>query len=287
VVGFGGRVLVENPGFPPVLDLLDQLGAVAVPLDLDGAGVTPQSLAAGLGLDPVAVVLQPRAQNPTGVSMTADRVAELAAVLARHPDPVVIEDDHAADIASAPMVSLGSHQPARTVRIRSFAKSLGPDLRLAAVGGPASVLTPLADRRLLGPGWSSRLLQHIVLDLLTDPATGTLLATARTEYAHRRGRLLAALATHGARATADDGINLWLTVADQQAALVCLAAHGVGVAPGTPFEAAPLPDGHVRVTVGLVRDGFAELGALLAEASRAGTPPARTPARRALPRAAR
>src|SRR3954447_1301413 len=129
-VGFGERVLVENPTFPPVLDLLDQLGAVPVPLDLDSGGVTVASLAAGLRHGPVAVVLQPRAQNPTGASMTATRVAQLAEVLARHPHVVVIEDDHAADIASAPMVSIGSHLPDRTVRIRSFAKSLGPDLRL-------------------------------------------------------------------------------------------------------------------------------------------------------------
>jgi DNA-binding transcriptional MocR family regulator len=288
-VGFGERVLVENPAFPPVLDLLDQLGATAVPLALDGAGVTAGSLADGLRLDPVAVVLQPRAQNPTGVSMTAERVAELAAVLARHPDVIAIEDDHAADIASAPMVSLGSHLPDQTVRIRSFAKSLGPDLRLAAVAGPTSVITPLADRRLLGPGWSSRLLQHILLDLLTEPATATLLAHARAEYARRRASLLAALATHGAHATADDGINLWLSVADQQAALVSLAAHGVAVAPGGPFEVVPLPDPHVRVTVGLVRDGFTELGGILAEAAHAGAPPARVPGRRGrtLPRGVR
>ncbi|GAA1802803.1 aminotransferase class I/II-fold pyridoxal phosphate-dependent enzyme [Luedemannella flava] len=288
-VGFGERVLVENPAFPPVLDLLDQLGATAVPLALDGSGVTPASLDAGLRLGPVVAVIQPRAQNPTGVSMTAARAAELAEVLARYPDAIVIEDDHAADIASAPMVSLGAHLPDQTVRIRSFAKSLGPDLRLAAVAGPASVITPLADRRLLGPGWSSRLLQHILLDLLTTPGTTALLAGARTEYARRRAALLAALADNGAHATADDGINLWLTVADQQAALVYLAAHGIAVAPGTPFEVTPLPAAHLRVTVGLVRDGFAELGAVLAEASRAGAPPSRIPGRRgrSLPRGSR
>jgi aspartate/methionine/tyrosine aminotransferase len=66
---------------------------------------------------------------------------------------------------------------------------------------------------------------------------------------------------------AADGINLWLTVADEQVAMLTLAAHGVAVAPGAPFEVSPLGHDHVRVTVGLVRDGFEELADLLAEAA--------------------
>ncbi len=269
VVRFGDRVLVENPTFPPILDLLEQTGAHAVGLALDDSGIVPSSLEEALALNPVAVVLQPRAHNPTGVSMTLSRTAELAAVLGGHPGVIVIEDDHAAGIACAPMVSLGTYLPARTVHIRSFAKSLGPDLRLAAVAGPADIISPLADRRMLGPGWSSRLLQHVLLRLLTSPGTVKLLDQAREEYARRRAAMLETLARQGARATADDGINLWLEVADQQAALVSLAANAVAVAPGEPFEVTPLPTPHVRVTVGLVRDGFDELARILADAARA------------------
>jgi DNA-binding transcriptional MocR family regulator len=278
-VRFGDRVLVENPTFPPIVDLLEQLGTNPVGLTLDQAGIVPASLATALRLDPVAVVLQPRAHNPTGVSMTASRAAELSEVLAAHPDVLIVEDDHAADITSAPMVSMGMHLPERTVRIRSFSKSIGPDLRLAAVAGPSSVISPLADRRLLGPGWSSRLLQHVLLDLLTTPSTAILLAQARAEYARRRAALLEALSQHGAQASADDGINLWLAVADQQAALVSLAANGIAVAPGSPFEVTPLDRPHVRVTVGLVREGFDELAKVLAEAAKAGGQD-RTPGRR-------
>ncbi|GIH05525.1 GntR family transcriptional regulator [Rhizocola hellebori] len=273
VVRFGERVLVENPTFPPILDLLEQTGADPVGLPMDSSGIVPEALAEALRREvPVAVVLQPRAQNPTGVSMSAQRAAQLAEVLSGYPDVIIVEDDHAAGIASAPVVSLGVHLPHRTVHIRSFAKSLGPDLRLAAVIGPAQVISPLADRRLLGPGWSSRLLQNVLLDLLTAPSTAALLEQARSEYARRRAALLQILAQQGITATADDGINLWLEVADQQAALVSLAANAIAVAPGTPFEVTPLATAHLRVTAGLVREGFDELGKLLADAARAGGP---------------
>ena len=50
-------------------------------------------------------------------------------------------------------------------------------------------------------------------------------------------------------------------------AMLTLAAHGIAVAPGTPFEVGPLDGDHIRVTVGLVRDGFDELADILAEAA--------------------
>jgi DNA-binding transcriptional MocR family regulator len=267
-VRFGDHVLVENPAFPPMLDLLDSVGAVVVGVPVDGSGLRADALSVALAEHrPVALFVQPRAHNPTGVSMTRPRIRQLAAVLRKHPDVLVVEDDHAGDIATAPAVSLGSALPGQTVHVLSFSKSHGPDLRLAAVGGPADVIAAVSDRRLLGPGWSSRLLQAVLVDLLADPETVAGVERARAEYARRRAALHAALAARGVGATADDGINLWMEVADQQMAMLSLAAHGIAVAPGAPFMVSPLPVDHVRITVGLVRDGFDELADLLAEAA--------------------
>ena len=71
LVRFGDRVVVESPGFPPFLDLLDVLGAEAVPVAARRAGhaCPTRSRRRCIGR-PVAVLLQPRAQNPTGASMT-------------------------------------------------------------------------------------------------------------------------------------------------------------------------------------------------------------------------
>ena len=268
VVRFGDHVLVENPSFPPTLDLLEVVGATVVAVPVAESGLSVAALAAALAdCSPAALFLQPRAHNPTGESMSAERAAALAEVLAGHPGVTIVEDDHAGDISSAPAVSLGSWLPERTVHVSSFSKSHGPDLRLAAIGGPASVISAVADRRLLGPGWSSRILQAVLVDLLADPAAAGQVAAARAEYARRRTALLAALAERDVAATAADGINLWLTVENEQVAMLTLAAHGVAVAPGTPFEVSPLGGAHVRVTVGLVRDGIDELADILAEAA--------------------
>ncbi|OJF14359.1 aminotransferase-like domain-containing protein [Couchioplanes caeruleus] len=272
VVRFGDHVLVENPTFPPVLDLLEAAGATVVGVPMDEHGMRPDALGAALtAYDPVAVFLQPRAHNPTGTGLSARRVAELAAELAAYPQVTIVEDDHAGAIASAPPVSLGTQLPDRTVHIAGFSKSHGPDLRLAALGGPAEVITAVADRRLLGPGWSSRLLQAVLLDLLTSPEAAAQIEAARDTYTRRRTTLLRELAERGVSATAADGINLWMTVEDEQAAMLSLAAHGIAVAPGAPFCVTPLGADHVRITVGLIHDDHAELAGIFAAAARAGS----------------
>ena len=251
VIRLGDRVAMENPGFPPLIDLLERSGAEILPLAMDDEGIVPASLAQALAVEPVAVFLQPRAQNPTGISMSTARCAQLAQVLSTSR-ALVVEDDHSGDIATGEDVSLGKHLPDRTVHIRSYSKSHGPDLRIAAVGGSADIVDPMVSRRMLGPGWTSRLLQAVLVELLTDPAAIAAVRRARATYAMRSLAVRAGLAGEGVVSTTGDGINAWVQVVDERAALITLAALGVRVSPGSPFMVTALPSTHVRVTTGVL-----------------------------------
>jgi DNA-binding transcriptional MocR family regulator len=266
---FGDRVVVEHPSFPPLLDLLESIGVEVVGVPVDGSGLRPESLATALdgrGRHTSAVFLQPRAQNPTGASMTEQRAQDLAPILAKAGMPVV-EDDSAGAVAATAPISLGQWIPDQVIHIRSFAKSHGPDLRLGAMGGPSDLLREVIHRRELGQGWSSRLLQRVLLSLLTDPLAVADVDRARDEYTRRRVAMVAALSARGVQVASGDGLNLWVPVHDESAAIVRLARQGVGVTPGTPFEVLPGGGSHVRVTVGLVADGYEELAAILAAAA--------------------
>ncbi len=263
LAGFGDRVIVEDPGFPPIFDLCDQLGLERVPVPVDRHGMRPDLLEVALRTGAEVVILQPRAHNPTGVSLTSTRARELAAVVRRQLATVpgstvhVLEDDHSGEIASSRDVSLGASLPDRVIHIRSYSKSHGPDLRIAAVGGPAAVLDRVVARRMLGPGWTSRLLQHVLVDLMNDGDAMAAVAQARRVYYARQRALCAALAEHGVRVEPGDGINLWVPVADEPTALVRLEAAGIRVARGRPFRAGPPAPGpgHVRVTIGALAGG--------------------------------
>ena len=265
IVRLGDRVVVEHPTFPPLLDLLELLGAEVIGVDLDAEGMRPAGFAAALATGARAVFLQPRAHNPTGITMTARRNKELARLLAG-TDTIVVEDDHSGDIASGRLASFGTALAGRTVHIRSYSKSHGPDLRLAAVGGAGAVVGAVANRRLLGPGWSSRILQAVLLEMLDHQPTIDAVAAAREEYARRRVVVAAVLTDAGVAVTGTEGINLWMRVGNERAAQLALAADSIGVAPGEPFmvsDDAP----HLRVTVGLIDRDLASVAHRLAEAA--------------------
>lgn len=277
VVSYGDRVVLESPGFPPFFDLVEALGAEVVPVELDAEGIRVDALRGAMASRPVAVVLQPRAQNPTGTATTTGRARELVRVLRRRGEevPWVVEDDHSSGISIAPDVTLGTWLPERVVHVRSYSKSHGPDLRIAALSGPATLVDRIVARRMLGPAWTSRMLQTILLDLLTSSASQDEVAEARQQYYSRQRVLVERLADHGVRLDPPDGINLWLPVREERAALTHLSASGIRVAGGTPFLADPPPGpagrDHVRVTSGLVApDDAPEVAAALAAASVAG-----------------
>jgi DNA-binding transcriptional MocR family regulator len=176
-------------------------------------------------------------------------------------------------------VTLGTWLPGQVVHVRSFSKSHGPDLRIAAVGGPRDLVDRMAARRMLGPGWTSRMLQTILLDLLTDGTSLDAVAEARRQYFTRQRALGDALRARGVPVAPADGVNLWMPVLSERSALVQLAASGVRVAAGTPFLAASnsgagggngrsRPAGEfVRVTVGVVRGDVDEVADALATAA--------------------
>ena len=263
----GDRVLVENPGFPPLLDLLEDRGVDVEAVALDDSGPVLADVVEGLSRKPVAIVIQPRGQNPTGVSLTPTRARRLASLLA--PTSVlVIEDDSAGGIASSRDLSLGEWLPDRVLHIRSFSKSYGPDLRLAAVSGPASVLAPIRHARALGQGWTSRLLQRALVALLSDPVSQAQVRRARGEYARRRGLVADRLAEHGILVPGTDGLNIWVPVRDESAAVLRLASQGIAVAPGGPFIVDGAHRGpHIRVTTGLITDGQVDVADAIAEAA--------------------
>src|SRR5690606_34357780 len=146
------------------------------------------------------VLLQPRAQNPTGATLSEGRVRELAAVVRRHArgsGVTVIEDDHSGAVCGTAETSLGQLLPGQVVHVHSYSKSHGPDLRSAAVGGPAWIIAALAARGMLGPGWTSRMLQSALHELLTAAAAQDQVRAARAAYRTRQRELSRAMRSRG------------------------------------------------------------------------------------------
>ena len=260
----GDRVLVEDPGYFAVFDLLRAMSLEPVPVAIDDRGLRPEALADALTLGPQALVLTPRAQNPTGAALDAERTQELHRVLEAAPDLVVVEDDHQGPIAGAPGFTL-THGRARWAVVRSVAKSLGPDLRLAVIGGDAETIARLEGRLALGPGWVSHLLQQLVTELLSSRDVRRQLQRAEVVYRRRREALIQSLSERGIHATGCSGFNVWVPVADEIGVARKLLQAGWGVTVGARYRLAS--PSAIRITCATLQEQQApKLAAALADA---------------------
>ena len=258
----GDTVAVEDPGWGSLLDLIPALGLRIAPVGVDDDGPHAEDVRRALESGARALIVTDRAQNPTGASVTAARARALRAVLADHPDTLLIEDDHGHGIVDLPL-----HPLAGVTRhwafVRSAAKAYGPDLRLAVLTGDGITVDRVHGRHRLGPGWVSRITQRAVVNLWADGVLDT--AKVAAAYRERRDRLIGALAAHGVEAHGRSGLNVWIPVPDETGAVARLLHAGWAVAPGARFRMGA-PRG-IRVTVAsLQADEVAPLADAVARA---------------------
>jgi DNA-binding transcriptional MocR family regulator len=243
----GDRVLVEDPCFTGVLDLLYALALVPVPVAVDDEGMLPDALARALRGGAEALVVTPRAQNPTGAALTPRRARALRALLAKQEQLLVIEDDHAGPIAGAAYVTLIDAPRARWAVVRSVSKVLGPDLRVALMAGDAQTIARVAGRQTLGIRWVSHILQRRVAALWRDKSVRAKLAKAERAYAQRREALLRELRARGIPAHGVSGLNVWVPVAEEASVLQALFQRGWAVNAGERYRIDTPPA--IRVTI--------------------------------------
>ena len=234
----GDRIAVEDPCYPGIIDLASALGLAVLPVAIDDRGPTPEGLARALRGGAVACALTPRAQNPYGAAVDAERAAELKDVLARHPAVLVLEDDHAFDITERGCHSLCEPGRARWAHLRSVSKSLGPDLRLAVLSGDATTVARVEGRRLLAAGWVSHVLQRLVVRMWSEPGETACREEVAATYTRRREALRDALAARGIASHGRSGLNVWIPVAHEDATVAALQERGWGVLAGERFRIA-------------------------------------------------
>jgi DNA-binding transcriptional MocR family regulator len=247
----GDRVGVEDPCFTGVLDLLSALSLTPVPIPMDDDGLLPSDLGRALrSCD--ALVVTPRAQNPTGAAFSPRRARDLRAVLATRPELLVIEDDHAGPAAGADYISIIDRNRARWAVVRSVSKFLGPDLRVALVASDARTHARVEGRQTLGSRWVSHILQRIVVALWRDRRP----ARAGRVYTERRQALLQALRERGNDAHGASGLNVWIPVAEETATTQALLHAGWAVKPGERYRISTPPA--IRVTIATLEPKDAE-----------------------------
>jgi DNA-binding transcriptional MocR family regulator len=239
----GDRVLVEQPTYPNALDALRAALARPVPVPMTEDGWNVDDIEAALRQSsPRLAFFVPDFHNPTGHRMSAHDRAALAAALRRTrtlavADETLVELDLDGDPLTGPP-PLAAFAPDLVLTVGSANKSHWGGLRI----GWVRASTELVDRILAfrsAVDLGAPVFEQLVLtELLTDPEPT--LRQRRTELAHRRDVLLAALAEHCPQWTCrrpGGGQSLWCLLDEPIGTRLAVAAesYGLRVVPGPRF----------------------------------------------------
>lgn len=234
----GDKVVVEDPCYISSANAFRLAGMQIVGAEVDKQGMQPLALKSALEKGAKAVLVTPRAHNPTGASISAERANELKVILADYPNVLVMEDDHFSLLAKTEHHSIIPSNTHHWAIFRSVSKGLGPDLRMAFVAADKESIKRISTRLAPGMSWVSRVLQSFVYTCLTKETFQLHLAKAKENCAERREVLINALQQQGlAASTVIDGLNVWLPVGkDCKAAAYELSSKGWLVRPGDSFD---------------------------------------------------
>lgn len=252
---------VEEPGYQTAMDTFERAGFRLVGMRVDEHGVTPEGLRAALSGGARMVVFTPRGLSPTGATWTEERRRELAEILLAADGVWVLEDDYFAELGSTRPGILAAEPGLRdrSLYVRGFSKSIGPDLRLAVGVAGAALLPALLEERSFCDGWTSSFTQRALAAALEDPALEPALQSAAERYRDARQAFADAwndALPEGPELTpAGDGLHVWLSLppgARSNDVVARCATNGYLVASGEPFFLAPGRRDHVRINVGTV-----------------------------------
>jgi 2-aminoadipate transaminase len=247
-----------------------------VPVDADGLRVDILADLLADGLRPKILYTIPDFQNPTGLTLSAPRRADLVA-LARRYGFLVVEDVAYRDLgfSQAPPPSLWSTAPDVVVQAGTFSKIFCPGFRMGWAAGPAQIISRLVVAKQNSDQCAGALGQRMLEEYGRAGHMERQLVASRALYARRAELMAQALAEHMPAGTTwttpAGGFYIWLTAPDgvDTVALSAAArARKVAYVPGRPFYpdeggAAQIRLAYSRVADDLIDEGIRRIGEVL------------------------
>ncbi|MFD3455525.1 PLP-dependent aminotransferase family protein [Streptomyces sp. NPDC058691] len=235
----GGRLGVEPLTYPVIASVAARLGVSLVPVPCDEDGIRPDALAELHSGAPLhALYLQPTLHNPLGVTMPAERRAELARTLGRL-DLHAVEDAVWAFLHPDAPPPLVAYAPGQVVLADSLSKRLAPGLTAGFALVPEALAAPVAaalrSAGSLATGFALEAATRWIGDGTLDAVV-----TAKRRDAAARARLAAERLAGFAVSADPRAYFCWWRLPGRWRADTFVAAaarHGIAVTPAAAFAA--------------------------------------------------
>ncbi len=271
----GTPVIMESPAYYGAINAMRGARAriLEVPLQIDG-----------MDLDRVEALLRsesarliytnPTFQNPTGITMSADKRRALLA-LARRYDAVILEDDHSPELrfkgTPVPAIRALAGGDDLVLHARGFGKVFLPGVRLGYLVIPDRLRHRLLEAKAHADLHSNSFMQEAVALFLGRQNHAEILDRLRREYGARQrllyDSLLAGMPSGTQVSAPDGGLSLWLTLpegADVSELYFRAVRRGVAFVAGEVFYASRSDTRSLRISFGRnhadeLRDGVERL----------------------------
>lgn len=160
-------VLVETPGYYPMFGKLKLQKAKVIGVNREADGPDLDMLEDQIRRwRPKLFFVQPMAHNPTGTSMSLQKMHRLLIIAEKH-DLVIIEDDPFADILPKFTPHLASLDALnRVIYVGTFSKTLSASLRCGYIAASPALISSLTDIKMLTVVSSSGITERIVHEMI-------------------------------------------------------------------------------------------------------------------------
>jgi 2-aminoadipate transaminase len=241
----GDKVVVEDPTYIAALQAfgLYEPAIRAVPMDSDG--IDPKQLRLEIEAGARLAYCMPNFQNPTGISYSAARRAEVVKVI-RSSHAVVVEDDPYGRLrfGGQSLPPMARELPGQSILFGSFSKIIAPGMRLGWICTPMELMDKFIIAKQAVDLHSENLGQWVIHRLVTGGNFENHLRAIREAYGRQCRAMIDAIERYlppDVKCTRPEGgMFLWLTLPDGISAVQLFERAiklGVAFVPGVAFFA--------------------------------------------------
>ncbi|NVO13526.1 MAG: PLP-dependent aminotransferase family protein [Rhodoplanes sp.] len=262
LLGPGDPVVIEQPAYHGVIGALRGVRAAIVEVPLHNDGIDLDACEAAIVRRRAKLIcVNPTFQNPTGITTSAQKRADLLA-LARRYGAVVLEDDHSPELrfrgTAVPALRALASPDDPVLYARGFGKTLLPGVRLGCLVFPEALRRRLLGAKACADLHTNGVMQEAMADFLQKQSCSGALDRMRRTYGLRQQRIYDGLVRGMPDGTLisrpEGGLSLWLTLPEgaDVAELYFRAVHrGVAFVSGEVFHASRPRSRSLRISFGL------------------------------------
>lgn len=271
----GDVVLADSVTYQGINALCRSLGLVLIGVDADSRGMTPEALRqACVEYEPKLLFLVPSIQNPTAITLDAERRTALASVI-RETNLLVIEDDVYRPLLDKSPPSFASLIPQQTVYISALSKCIAPGLRMGFVMAPRPLVQAISTMQRIDC-WSTSPLTSLIATRLIEDGHAQQLVSEQREELRSRQQLLAKHLDGLEFQNSPTGTHAWLVLPEpwigSRFALLCQERGVVLLAGGAFSLRTELSTQAVRINISaaLSREHLIKALIIISELARQG-----------------